>query len=98
MQQECVKELLVFLNRKSCIDIPKDPRTLKGTNLDIPTLTMGSGYYQYYGLINQIEKVLIDLPDDEIPDEMQLSICTDGIFLIYNMEHTYLSYLIFYEI
>ena len=79
MQQGCLSELLDFLNKKTCINIPKDTRTLKGTTVDIPTQSMGSGNYQYYGLKNQIQKVLLDFSDDEVPDEIQLSICTDGI-------------------
>ena len=43
---------------------------------------MGSGNFQYYGLQNQIEKVLANFAAHEIPSDLQLSICTDGMYNI----------------
>ena len=75
-----MREILSFLNRKTCINVPLDPRTLKNTNVSISTIVMGSGRFQYYGLKDQIEKVLLNFADDEIPSQLQLSICTDGTY------------------
>ena len=73
-----INKLALILNRKTCIALPKDARTLKKTDTTLETRIMDTGYFQYYGLKNQITKAFKSLNSFYISDTLKISLNVDG--------------------